>query len=92
MLTRGTIPPSAVISAVDTTKKDLPIHVADESVATRKGESDKFPGKREYEEAASTSSSRPPSQPVATAVPKAVAQKKMPKSKPPAALPRGDGL
>eukprot|EP00439_Symbiodinium_sp_Y106_P002278 s9411_g1.t1 len=30
VLTRGTIPPDAVISAVDTTKKDLPIYVADE--------------------------------------------------------------
>ena len=84
LLTRGTIPPSAVITAVDTTKKDLPIYVADESVAARKGEPGTgFRAKREYEAAASASSGPPP-RPVAAA-PKAVAQKKMPKSKPSAA-------
>ena len=61
VLTRGTIPPDAVISAVDTTKKDLPIYVADESVATRKSEpGTSFRAKREYEEAASASTGPPP--------------------------------
>ena len=61
VLTRGIIPPSAVITAVDTTKKDLPIYVADESIATRKGEpGTTFRAKREYEEAASASSGPPP--------------------------------
>ena len=70
---------------MDTTKKDLPIYVADESIATRKGEpGTTFRAKREYEEAASASSGPPPLV-QAAAAPKAVAQKKMPKSKPPAA-------
>ena len=61
VLTRGIIPPSAVITAVDTTKKDLPIYVADESIATRKGEpGTTFRAKREYEEAASASPGPPP--------------------------------
>ena len=34
VLTRGTIPPSCVISAVDTTKKDLPLYVAKDDTAT----------------------------------------------------------
>ena len=86
VLTRGTIPPDAVISAVDTTKKDLPIYVADESVATRKSEPGTgFRAKREYE--AASASTGPPPRPPPTAAPKAVAQKKMPKSKPPAAPP-----
>ena len=82
VLTRGIIPPSAVITAVDTTKKDLPIYVADESLATRKSEpGTTFRAKREYEEAASASSGPPPL-PQSAAAPKAVAEKKMPKSKP----------
>ena len=44
VLTRGTIPPSCVISAVDTAKKDLPLYVAKEHEATREGEPDLFPG------------------------------------------------
>ena len=85
VLTRGVIPPSAVITAVDTTKKDLPIYVADESLATRKSEpGTTFRAKREYEEAASASSGPPPL-PQSAAAPKAMAEKKMPKSKPPVA-------
>ena len=81
VLTRGTIPPSCVISAVDTTKKDLPLYVAKDDAATREGEpGSSFRAKRDYEETASASSGPPPKQ-VATA-PKAVASKKMPKSTP----------
>ena len=42
VLTRGTIPPSCSISAVDTTKKDLPLYVAKEHEATREGEPGTF--------------------------------------------------
>ena len=79
VLARGTIPPSCIISAVDTTKKDLPLYVAKEDEATREGEpGPSFRAKRDYEEAASASSAPPPKQ--AATAPKAVASKKMPKS------------
>ena len=87
VLTRGTIPPSCVISAVDTTKKDLPLYVAKDDTATREGEpGSSFRAKRDYEETASASSAPPPKQ--APTAPKAVASKKMPKSSPkPSAAP-----
>ena len=78
VLTRGTIPPSCIVGVVDTTKKDLPLYVAAEKEATCESEPDRtFRAKRDYEEAASSSS----------APPKAVESKKMPKpsSKPEAA-------
>eukprot|EP00439_Symbiodinium_sp_Y106_P020620 s2311_g2.t1 len=83
VLTRGTIPPSCIIGAVDTTKKDLPLHVAKEHEATRWAP---YRAKRDYEEAASSSSAPPPIQ--AATAPKAVASTKMPKSSPkPTAAP-----
>ena len=87
VFTRGTIPPSCIINAVDTTKKDLPLYVAKEHEATREGEpGPSFRAKRDYEEAASASSAPPPRQ--AATAPKAVASKKMPKSSPkPTAAP-----
>ena len=86
-LTRGTIPPEAIITVVDTTKKDLPIYVANESEAAREGEpGSSFRAKRDYEEAASASSGPPPKQ--AATAPKAVATNRMPKSTPvPSAAP-----
>ena len=49
VLARGTIPPSCIISAVDTTKKDLPLYVAKEHEATREGEpGPSFRAKRDY--------------------------------------------
>ena len=85
-LTRGTIPPSCVIRAVDASKKDLPLYVAKDE-ATREGEpGSSFRAKRDYEETASASSAPPPKQ--AATAPKAVASKKMPKSSPkPSAAP-----
>ena len=81
ILTRGTIPPSCIVSAVDATKKDLPLYVASEKEATREGEPGySFRAKRDYEEAATSSTAPPPKQ--AATAPKAVASKKMPKSSP----------
>ena len=79
VLTRGTIPPSCIVSAVDAAKKDLPLYVAGEKEATREGEpGHSFRAKHDYEEAASSSSAPPPKQ--AAVAPKAVASKKMLKS------------
>ncbi|CAE7823944.1 kptA, partial [Symbiodinium necroappetens] len=56
-LTRSLIPPECIISAVDTSKKDLPLYVAESFEATVTGEPDRsFRAKRDYEEAASSSS------------------------------------
>ena len=66
------------MSAVDITKKDLPLYVVAEKEATREGEPDRtFRAKRVYEEAASSSSAPPPKEAAVAA--KAVASKKMPK-------------
>ena len=58
-LTRNTVPPDCIVSAVDTSKKDQPLYVAESTEATREGES-AFRAKRDYEEAASSSSMAPP--------------------------------
>ena len=52
-LARSLIPPECIISAVDTSKKDLPLYVAESFEATVTGEPDRsFRAKRDYEEAA----------------------------------------
>ena len=89
-LTRNTVPPDCIVSAVDTTKKDQPLYVAESTEATLTGEP-AFRAKRDYEEAASSSSMAPPVakapaiKPTAakTSVPKPTA-KKMPTNKMPA--------
>ena len=58
-LTRNTVPPECIISAVDTSKKDQPLYVAESTEATITGEP-AFRAKRDYEEAASSSSKAPP--------------------------------
>ncbi|CAE7465907.1 kptA [Symbiodinium sp. CCMP2592] len=81
VLTRDTIPPDCILTAVDTSEKNLPLYVAENKEATHEGEPGHiFRAKRDYEEAASSSSAPPPKQ-VASA-PKAVASKKMPKVAP----------
>ncbi|CAE7834042.1 unnamed protein product, partial [Symbiodinium necroappetens] len=57
-LTRNTVPPECIISAVDTSKKDQPLYVAESTEATVAGEPG-FRAKRDYEEAASSSSMLP---------------------------------
>ena len=89
-LTRNTVPPDCIVSAVDTTKKDQPLYVAESTEATLTGEPG-FRAKRDYEEAASSSSMAPPVakapviKPTAakTSAPKPTA-KKMPTNKMPA--------
>ncbi|CAE7666205.1 kptA, partial [Symbiodinium microadriaticum] len=58
-LTRNTVPPDCIISAVDASKKDQPLYVAESTEATITGEP-AFRAKRDYEEAASSSSKAPP--------------------------------
>ena len=58
-LTRNTVPPDCIVSAVDTSKKDQPLYVAEGTEATLTGEP-AFRAKRDYEEAASSSSMVPP--------------------------------
>ncbi|CAE7337449.1 kptA, partial [Symbiodinium sp. CCMP2456] len=70
VLTRDTIPPDCIVSAIDTSQKDKPLYVAKGSEATREGEPERtFRAKRDYEEAASSSTAAPP---------KAAAAKRMP--------------
>ncbi|CAE7339345.1 kptA, partial [Symbiodinium sp. CCMP2456] len=74
VLTRDCIPSDCIVTAVDTSKNDLPLYVADNKEATREGEPGHiFRAKRDYEEAASSSSAPPPKQ--AAIAPKAVAPK-----------------
>ncbi|CAE7795763.1 unnamed protein product [Symbiodinium sp. CCMP2592] len=78
VLTRDTIPPDCILTAVDTSKKNLPLYVAENKEAAREGElGHTFRAKRDYEEAASSSSAPLPKQ--AAIAPKAIASKKMPK-------------
>ena len=58
-LTRNTVPPDCIVSAVDTSKKDQPLYVAESTEATLAGEP-AFRAKRDYEEAASSSSMAAP--------------------------------
>ena len=58
-LTHNTVPPDCIVSAVDTSKKDQPLYVAESTEATLAGEP-AFRAKRDYEEAASSSSMAPP--------------------------------
>ncbi|CAE7778417.1 unnamed protein product [Symbiodinium sp. CCMP2592] len=80
-----------ILSAVDTSKKNLPLYVAENKEATREGEPvHVFRAKRDYEEAAASSSSAPPPKQAAIA-PKATASKKMPKVAPkPTAVAKKD--
>ena len=57
-LTRNTVPPECIVSAVDSSKKDQPLYVAESTEATITGEP-AFRAKRDYEEAASSSSAAP---------------------------------
>ena len=58
-LTRSTVPPDCIVSAVDTSKNDQPLYVAESTEATLTGEP-AFRAKRDYEEAASSSSMAAP--------------------------------
>ncbi|CAE7400470.1 NLRC3 [Symbiodinium sp. CCMP2592] len=94
VLTRDNVPPDCILSAVDTSKKNLPLYVAEHKEATREGEPEHvFRAKRDYEEAAASSSSAPPPKQAAIA-PKAIASKKMRKvaSKPTAVIEKDDAM
>ena len=58
-LTRNTVPPDCIVSAVDTSKRDQPLYVAESTEATLTGEP-AFRAKRDYEEAASSASMAAP--------------------------------
>ncbi|CAE7198859.1 unnamed protein product [Symbiodinium sp. CCMP2592] len=92
VLTRDNVPPDCVLSAVDTSNKNLPLYVAEHKEAAREGEPERiFRAKRDYEEAAAASSSSAPPPKQAAIAPKAIASKKMPKVVPkPAAIAEKD--
>ncbi|CAE7557334.1 unnamed protein product [Symbiodinium sp. CCMP2592] len=92
VLTRDNVPPDCVLSAIDTSKKNLPLYVAEHKEAAREGEPERiFRAKRDYEEAAAASSSSAPPPKQAAIAPKAIASKKMPKVVPkPAAIAEKD--
>ncbi|CAE7314988.1 unnamed protein product [Symbiodinium sp. CCMP2592] len=92
VLTRDNVPPDCVLSAADTSKKNLPLYVAEHKEAAREGEPERiFRAKRDYEEAAAASSSSAPPPKQAAIAPKAIASKKMPKVAPkPAAIVEKD--
>ncbi|CAE7328947.1 Mettl21e [Symbiodinium sp. CCMP2592] len=92
VLTRDNVPPDCVLSAIDTSKKNLPLYVAEHKEAAREGEPERiFRAKRDYEEAAAASSSTAPPPKQAAIAPKAITSKKMPKVVPkPAAIAEKD--
>ncbi|CAE7518954.1 unnamed protein product [Symbiodinium sp. CCMP2592] len=92
VLTRDNVPPDCVLSAIDTSNKNLPLYVAEHKEAAREGEPERiFRAKRDYEEAAAASSSSAPPPKQAAIAPKAIASKKMPKVVPkPAAIAEKD--
>ena len=63
VLTRDIIPPDCIMTATDTSKKDKPLYVAKGMEATREGEP--FRAKRDYQEAAASSTDAAPRKPVA---------------------------